>query len=369
MKPVNVGVIGCGAISNQYLSNAKHFPILNIAALADLDVERARAQADKYGIARACSVDELIADPSIEVTLNLTVPAAHMPLALQSLNAGKHTFCEKPLGVTRDEGRQVLDAATAKGLRVGCAPDTFLGAGIQTARRLIDEGAIGRPLACTAFMLSRGHEHWHPSPEFYYEPGGGPMFDMGPYYVTALLQLLGPVRRVSGLASIAVPERTILSQPKFGKRMLVQTPDHIAGNMEFENGVVGTIVTSFATRAASYDSRFPIQIFGDAGSLRVPDPNGFDGPVQYCKFGEKDEYVDVPHSFVTGYGRAVGLADLASAVRHNRPHRCSVQQAFTVLDTMQAFLDSSATGQAISIAPGYTRPAAMNAKLPFGTLD
>ena len=373
MESVKVGIIGCGAISNQYLDNARQYPILNVVALADLDLERAKSQAAKYGIAKACSVDELIADPSIEITLNLTIPAAHVPISLQSLEAGKHTFCEKPLGVTREEGRTLVDTATKKGLRVGCAPDTFLGAGIQTARKLIDDGAIGRPLAFTAFTMSRGHEHWHPSPEFYYEAGGGPMFDMGPYYLTALMQLFGPIRRVSALATIAIKERTILSKPKFGKRILGQTPDHVSGSIEFENGVVGTIIASFATRAATYDGRNPIHVFGDAGALKVPDPNAFDGPVMYCKFGgadgEKDEYAEVPQTFVTGYGRAIGLADMASAIRHNRPHRCSLDQSFGVLDAMQGFLDSSATGQAILMTPGYTRPAAMDGTLGFGVLD
>lgn len=369
MPPLNVGVIGCGAISNQYLTNAAHYPSIKIAALADLDLDRARSQAERYGVPKACSVEDLLADDSIQITLNLTIPAAHVPIALQSLEAGKHTFCEKPLGVTRDEGRQLVEAAAKKGLRVGCAPDTFLGAGIQTARKLIDDGAIGRPIAFTAYNMSRGHEHWHPSPEFYYEPGGGPMFDMGPYYLTALMQLFGPIRRVSALASIAVPERTILSKPKFGKRILVQTPDHVSGSIEFECGAVGTIITSFATRSAAYDNRNPIQVFGDSGAIKVPDPNAFDGPVMYCKFGEKDEYAEVPHSFVTGYGRAIGLADMASAIQHNRPQRCSLDQAFGVLDAMQGFLDSSTTGHAIQMTPGYTRPTAMNPQLPFGVLD
>jgi predicted dehydrogenase len=369
MEPVKVGIIGCGAISNQYLDNAKKYPILNVVALADLDLDRAKSQAAKYGIAKACTVEELIADPSIEVSLNLTIPAAHVPISLQSLEAGKHTFSEKPLGVTRDEGRKLVDAAANKGLRVGCAPDTFLGAGIQTARKLIDDGAIGKPVAFTAFWLSRGHEHWHPSPEFFYEPGGGPMFDMGPYYITALMQMFGPIRRVNAFTSIAIPERTILSKPKFGKRVVGQTPDHYSCSMEFENGVIGTLVTSFATRAASYDGKFPIHVFGDAGAIKMPDPNYFDGPVMYCKFGEKDEYEEVPHTFVTGYGRAIGLADMASAIRNKRPHRCSLDQSFGVLDAMQGFMDSSVTGQAIMMTPGYVRPAPMNGKLPFGALD
>lgn len=370
MSPVRIGVLGCGAISPAYFSAARKFPILQIEACADLNPEIASARAREFGVPRACSVAELLADPSIEMILNLTVPRAHAETSVAALEAGKHVYLEKPLGISRDEGRRVLAAAEARGLRVGCAPDTVLGAGVQTARKLIDDGAIGRPVAFTAFMMSRGVEHWHPSPEFYYEPGGGPMFDMGPYYLTALLNLLGPVRRVMGMATIAIGERLITSKPRYGKPIRVTTPDHITGTLEFENGCVGTIVTSFATRAAEYDGRNPITIFGDAGTLKVPDPNGFDGPVFLCRFdnaeGAKDRFVEQPHAFVAGYGRSVGLADMASAVRANRAARCGGGQAMAVLDLMQAFLDSSASGQAVRPTTMYERPMPMDPSLPFG---
>lgn len=370
MKPMTVGVIGCGKISDQYLGEAKKFPILNIVAVADLNRAVAEKQAAAYGVPRVLSVDELIADPAIDITLNLTIPAAHADIAIRSLEAGKHTFAEKPLGVNRAEGERILEAAKRTGKRVGCAPDTFLGSGVQTARKLIDDGAIGRPVAFTAFMMSRGHEHWHPSPAFYYAPGGGPMFDMGPYYLTALLQLLGPMKRVSGFASIAIPERTITSNsPLKGQTIAVTTPDHVAGTIEFANGCVGTIVQSFATRAAQYEGKYPIQIFGDKGTILAPDPNRFDETVRLCQFGEKDAYVDAPTTAVTGYGRAVGLADMASAIRANRPHRASLEQAFAVLDAMQGFLDSSTTGRAVDIAPGYERPPALDGSKGFGQFD
>ncbi len=356
---------------------AKNFPAVEVVAASDLDLERAKAKAAEYGIPRVCSTEELLRDPSIEIVMNLTIPKAHVPVALAALENGKHTYSEKPLAVNREEGRKLLAAAKAKGLRVGCAPDTFLGAGIQTARKLIDDGAIGKPVAFTAAMMSRGHEHWHQSPEFYYEVGGGPMFDMGPYYLTALLYILGPVKRISGMASITRPQRTINHKdkegkpgPKFGKVINVETPDHVTGQMEFENGCVGTIVQSFATRSAEYNGRNPIQIFGTEGTLRVPDPNGFDGPVFLCRFGEgADEFTEVPHSFVKGYGRSVGLADMAYAIRSGRPHRCSLEQAYTVLDLMQGFLDSSIAGRALTPSEPYVRPAPMPAHLPYGTLD
>jgi predicted dehydrogenase len=365
---VRVGVIGCGAISHAYLSMAKHFPILEVAALADLDMSKAEAKARDFNIPRVCSVDQLLADDSIEVVLNLTVPKAHVPVALQALAAGKHTYAEKPLGVNLAEGKKLVTEAKRRKLRVGCAPDTFMGAGVQTARKLLDEGAIGRPVAFTAFVMGRGHESWHPSPEFYYEVGGGPMFDMGPYYLTALLQLLGPMERVGGMASIAIPERTITSQPKFGKKIQVETPDHICGSIEFKNGAVGTIIASFATMHTTYDPEFPITIYGTEGTLRVPDPNGFDGRVMLKTAQDKD-WREMPHTFHKGYGRMVGVADLCHALRSGRPHRASLEQAFSVLEAMQGFLDSSEKGKAIEIKTDYERPPLMPADLPFGTLD
>ncbi|HQY89738.1 MAG TPA: Gfo/Idh/MocA family oxidoreductase, partial [Tepidisphaeraceae bacterium] len=274
LKPVRVGVIGTGAISGAYLGMASNFPIVEIVACADIDLDRARSAATKFNIPKVCSVDELLADPSIEIVLNLTIPKAHVPISLRAIQSGKHVYCEKPLGIDREEAMQLVDASRRTKLRVGCAPDTFLGAGIQTARKLIDDGAIGKPIAFTAFMMGRGHEHWHPNPDFYYQPGGGPMLDMGPYYITALLQLLGPIRRVNGFTSVTRGERPILSQPRAGQIMKVTTADHYAGSIEFENGCVGTIVQSFAMRAAEYDGRNPITIFGTAGSIKVPDPNG-----------------------------------------------------------------------------------------------
>ena len=365
---VRVGVIGCGAISGAYLGMAKNFPVVEIAACADINPDAARAKATEFAVPRVLGVDELLRDPSIEIVLNLTVPKAHVPIALRAVEAGKHTYAEKPLGVKREEGRQLLEAAGRRNVRVGCAPDTFMGAGLQTARKLIDDGAIGRPVAFTAFMLCPGHESWHPSPEFYYEVGGGPMFDMGPYYLTALLNLLGPVKRIGGAASIAIPQRTITSEAKRGKVIQVETPDHVAGTIEFENGAVGTIMTSFATRFGTYDGNQPITIYGTDGTLRVPDPNQFDGLVHLRRAGDED-WREVPHAFVTGYGRSVGLADLAYALRSGRPHRASGEQAFAVLDLMQGLLDSSAQGVMLSPTTRYDRPAPMRADLPFGTLD
>jgi predicted dehydrogenase len=367
-EKIRIGVVGCGKISGAYLGMAKNFPQVEMLACADMSLDAARAKAAEYNIPKVLTVDELMRDPEIEVVLNLTVPKAHVPVSLQAIENGKHTYLEKPLGIDRADGRKLLAAAAAKKLRVGCAPDTFMGAGIQTARKLIDEGAIGKPVAFTALMLCPGHERWHPSPEFYYEVGGGPMFDMGPYYLTALLNLLGPVKRIAGVATTAIPERTITSEPKKGKKVKVETPDHICGTIEFENGCAGTIMTSFAVEHGGYDGKTPISIMGTEGTIRVPDPNGFDGPVFLRRKGDAD-FVEMPHTFIKGYGRSVGLADLAIAARTGRAHRCSAEMAMTVLDLMQGFLDSSNEGRALSPGQKFTRPAPMPGHLPFGQLD
>jgi predicted dehydrogenase len=368
MEKVRVGLIGCGAISGAYLGMASRFSLIEIVACSDIDMARASAKAQEFGIARACTPEDLLSDRSIEIVLNLTVPRAHVQVSMGAIDAEKHTYLEKPLGISREEGRRLLDAARRKNVRIGCAPDTFLGAGLQTARKLIDDGAIGRPVAFTAFMLCPGHESWHPNPEFYYEPGGGPMFDMGPYYLTALLNLLGPVKRFSGMAGIAIRNRIIGSEPKRGKRIDVQTPDQICGLIEFECGASGVIMTSFATRFGTYDGKQPITVYGDEGTLRVPDPNGFDGPV-HLRRTEDEDWREMPPGFVTGYGRSVGLADMAAALRSGRAHRASAEQAFSVLDLMQGFLDSSCSGRMMTPSIRYERSAPMQSDLPFGSLD
>lgn len=357
-----VGIIGCGAISGAYLSHAKDLPDIDIVACADMNPDAARQRAEEFGVPRVCSVDELLADDEVEIVLNLTPPKAHVPIGLQAIAAGKHHYTEKPLGINRDEGRQLYEAAQAAGLRLGCAPDTVLGSGVQTARKAIDDGLIGRPVAFTSIWLSRGHESWHPSPAFYYEVGGGPMFDMGPYYLTALLNLLGAVDRYTGLAQVAIPDRVITSQPLHGRRIPVETPDHVNGLIAFQNGATGVILTSFATMFARYDSSAPVVIYGDEGTLAVPDPNGFDGTVRVHRAGD-DDWQELPPATPTGLGRAIGLADMAQAIRSGRPHRCSAEQAFCVLDLMQGFLDASDERSVRTPELPYERPAPMPAAL------
>ena len=275
-RKTKIGLIGCGAISGIYFKKLKEFEHVEVSACADINREASKARGKEFGIPKICSVRKLLADPEIEIVLNLTVPKAHAKVAFAALRAGKSVYNEKPLAVKRSDGRRMLELAAAKNLRVGCAPDTFLGGGLQTCRKLIDDGVIGEPVAAAAFMLCHGPEGWHPNPEFYYEVGGGPMFDMGPYYLTALVNLVGPIRRVTSMARITFPERLITSEPKKGKKIIVETPTHIAGIMEFANGAIGTITTSFDV----YGGRLPrIEIYGTKGTLAVPDPNGFGGEV------------------------------------------------------------------------------------------
>ncbi|HEX2951495.1 MAG TPA: Gfo/Idh/MocA family oxidoreductase [Armatimonadota bacterium] len=366
LSPVTVGIIGCGNISGAYLNAVKKFDILHVAACADLNVERAQAKAAEFGIPRACSVDEILADPNIEIIINLTIPKAHADVALAAINAGKCVHNEKPLAITREDGQRLLAAADAKGVLVGAAPDTFLGGGIQTCRKLIDDGWIGRPVAATAFMTCHGHESWHPDPEFYYKVGGGPMFDMGPYYLTALVNLIGPVRRVTGSAQISFPERTITSQPKYGTAIHVDVPTHVAGVMDFACGAVGTIITSFDIWSAQLPR---IEIYGTEGTLSVPDPNTFGGPV-YVRRAGASEWSEVPltHGYTENF-RSVGVADMAYALRSGRQHRASGALAYHVLDIMHAFHDASREGKHIDLTSGIEQPAPLPLGLRDGILD
>lgn len=368
MKKIRVGIIGCGKISDIYLQNGSLYEGMEITACADLDLNRAQAKADKFGVPHAYSVDELLADPTIDIVLNLTIPRAHAAVAMQALHAGKHVYGEKPLAVTREEADQMIELARDKGLLIGCAPDTFLGGGHQTCRKLIDDGLIGRPVAALALMMGKGPESWHPDPEFYYDIGGGPMFDMGPYYLTALINMLGPIRRVTGSAQIGVSERTITSQPKYGQKIEVKVPTHIAGVLDFECGVVATMITSFEIFGGKSD--LPnIEIYGTEGTLRIPDPNIFGGRVLLKRMGS-EEWTEVPltHEF-QGNSRGVGLLDMINALRNGRAHRANEQLSYHVLEAMHGIHEASRDGQHYVMSSRCERPAALPAGLQPNTTD
>jgi predicted dehydrogenase len=359
-----VGIIGCGNISNAYFKGCAAFEILEVVACADVDMERAIAKAAEHNV-KAYTVDELLADPKIDIVINLTVPAAHAEVSLKVINAGKNVHEEKPFALTREDGKKLLAAAKEKGVRIGCAPDTFLGGGLQTCRKLIDEGWIGTPVAATAFMLGHGPEAWHPNPDFFYKVGGGPMFDMGPYYLTALVHLLGPVKRVTGSAQISFPERVATSPALFGHKIEVDIPTHIAGVMDFASGPVGTIITSFDVWSHSLPR---IEIYGSEGTLSVPDPNTFGGPISVRRAGAK-EISEIPPSHSVEVGRGIGVADMAYALRSGRAHRVSGDLAYHVLDLMHSFHDASSNGRHVEVASTVARPAPLPMGLIPGRLD
>lgn len=364
-SPVKVGIVGCGTISGAYFKGCAPYDMIEIKSCADLDINRAKERAEEYGVI-ACSVEDLLADPEIQIVINLTIPKAHAEVNLAGIAAGKSVHCEKPLAVNRADGKKTLEAAKAKGVLVGCAPDTFLGGGIQTCRKLIDDGWIGEPVAATAFMAGHGHESWHPAPDFYYEIGGGPMFDMGPYYLTALVNLLGPVKRVTGSTRITFPERTITNKtPRYGEKIAVETPTHLTGVMDFANGAVATMIMSFDMWAHHLPR---IEIYGSEGSLSVPDPNTFRGPVSVRRAGA-DEWREIPLTHSDTVSRGIGVADMAYALVHGRQHRVNGELAYHVLDLMASFEDASNNNAHVQIESTCERPAMLPVGLLPGTLD
>jgi len=359
MQKTKVGIVGCGAISGIYLTNLTNmFTNIEITGVCDLIDDRAEKAAKEYNLKKYKNMHDMFADDNVEIVLNLTRPYEHFDVNMAAIAAGKNVYAEKPLGATLEEGIKAREAAEKKGVRLGGAPDTFLGAGIQTCRKLIDDGYIGRPVAATAFMVCRGHETWHPDPEFYYQFGGGPMMDMGPYYITALVNLLGSVKTVSGIAKKSFETRRITSQPHFGKVVDVEVHTHVAGQLSFTNGAVGTIIQSFDVHAHNLPI---IEIYGTEGTLSVPDPNYFGGPIKLYR-PEHGEFLEMPITF--GFSencRGLGLSDMARAISEKAKPRADVDLTFHVLEVMTAFDRSSETRSHIDITSAPKRPAPMQA--------
>lgn len=359
MTALRIGVVGAGQVSGAYLGTLGRLSNVGVVAVADLDEARARAAAAATPGARPLTVTELLAASDVDLVLNLTIPAAHAEIAHAAIAAGKHVYGEKPLAVTTGQAREVLVAAARAGVRVGCAPDTVLGTGVQTARACLDAGQIGAPVAATAFMVTPGHERWHPAPEFYYLPGGGPLFDMGPYHLTALVTLLGPVRRVAGMAGTPRATRTIGSGPRAGAEIDVAVATHVTGVLEHASGALSTLMMSFEVWAG----RLPhIEVYGTDGSLSVPDPNGFGGAVQIFRAGGGD-WTTVAEA--GGYRRAArgyGVSDLASGLITGTTHRANGEIAYHVLDVMESLLAAADSSHAVDITSSCDRPPAV----PFG---
>lgn len=337
-EPLNVGVIGAGNISGAYLRTLETLPLLRVAAIGDRDPQRAAAAVRQAAGAVAATPEEILAAGEIEIVLNLTPPAAHAQIALAALAAGKHVYGEKPLAANRSEAAEVCNAAVKAGLRVGCAPDTVLGTGVQTARASIEQGLIGTPISAMAVFTCFGHERWHPDPEFYYQPGGGPLLDMGPYYLSALVHMLGPVKSVSGAASRPRPERTVASGPRAGTTFPSSVDTHVTAVLEHESGALTTLVMSFDVLASRASN---IEVHGTGGSLVVPDPNHFDGDVMLASPEESGWRALPPSAGYVEAARGYGLAEIAQSIGEDRAHRCSADLAYHVLDCAHSLLQAA----------------------------
>jgi predicted dehydrogenase len=361
MEKVKVGIIGTGNISPAYINGCRAFDILDLVACADMDVAKAMTVAKEHNIPKALSVDELLADPEIEFVINLTIPAVHADVSLKIIEAGKHPYSEKPLAVSREDGQKIIAAAKAKGVLVGCAPDTFLFGPHQACRKLIDDGSIGDPVAAIAFMMGHGPERWHPSPDFFYQVGGGPLFDMGPYYITCLVNLLGPVKKVAAITRASFPERVAAD----GHKIPVNVTTHVAGTLEFHSGAIATLINSFDI----WKHQLPrMEVYGATGSLYVPDPNGYENKVLLYQEGQENwQQMELPHG--DDWKRGIGTADMAYALRTGRTHRASGEMAYHVLDVMHCFDESSNSGQHVEVKSTCARPAALPVGLPARQLD
>ncbi len=376
MSKTKIGIVGIGVISGIYLKNiTETYKELEIVAVCDLVKEKALKAQEEYKIPTVYdTMHELFADADIEIVLNLTRPYEHFEVTKAALLAGKHVFTEKPLGATYEEAVDLYKIAEEQGLRIGGAPDTFMGGGIQTCRKLIEDGYIGDVVGASAYMVCRGHETWHEDPEFYYKFGGGPMLDMGPYYITALVNLLGGVDYVSGMSKISYPKRTITSEPLSGTVIDVDVPTYITGQMQFESGAIGTIFTTFD----AYIAQVPrIEIYGSQGTLSVPDPNYFDGPVKlYRPYPNKpsaptpEDFKEIPIMFdYTFNSRGLGIADMAKAIKTDRPHRASANQILHVIEVLTSFDKSSEKKEFVKINTPYTKEKSMVYGCLKGILD
>jgi len=365
---LKAGLIGCGNISGAYLRNNGIFRHLRVLKCASRRDESARAAAERFGI-QAVSPDALFRDPEIDVILNLTTPDVHAEINLRALEAGKHVYTEKPFAITREDARKVLRLAAEKGLRTGCAPDTFLGGGHQTCRKLVDSGVAGKITGGCAVMAYRGPESWHPNSGFYYKKGGGPLMDMGPYYITALVNLLGPVKRVAGFGGRAVDLR-LGREANLGKTYPVEVDTHIAAVLEFASGAVVNLTMSFDVFRLSKQMENCIELWGLDGALHTPDPNMFSGEVRFANVRSGADWETAENTFPYNDNmRLIGLADMAAGIELGRPHRCSGELAYHVTDVMCSILDAAETRQTVSVESTCVRPAPLREGLAPGELD
>lgn len=356
-----LGIIGAGNISSTYLKAIRSFSAIETTAIADLDVDRATERAEQFEVPRALSVETLLADPEVDAVLNLTVPEAHADVAIAALRAGKHVYGEKPFALEREQGEAVIATAKERGLRVGSAPDTFLGPGLQTSRAALDEGVIGRPLAATAMLGSRGPEAWHPNADAFYTPGAGPLFDFGPYYLTALVHLLGPIEAVTSAATVGVDERTLGRGPRAGETFRPSTPTHVVALLRFVSGATATLMTSFDVVASEHPR---IEIYGSEGTLSAPDPNTFGGPVRVRRIDDDGWHTRSLGPDAERNTRGIGLAEMAEAHAADRQHRASGELAVHVLDAMETILKASDADRWLPLATRCERPEPLGSDSP-----
>ena len=356
MEKMNIGIVGCGNISDVYFKNfSTMFSNTQVLACTDIMMEKAQASGEKYGIKKVYSFEDMLKDPEIDIVLNLTVPAAHFEVSMAVLNSGKHLYSEKPFTISAEEAKKIVETGIEKKLYVGCAPDTFMGAGLQTCKRLIMDGEIGRPIGATAFFHNHGIEDWHPNPFFHYKKGGGPMLDMAAYYLTALVNLISPIKRVTGMSSISFPERMVTNKIDYGKIIKVEVPTHASGLLEFDNGAVGTILISNDI----WHTRIPyMEIYGEQGTMITPDPNFYKGPVLIRKPGYDTQWTERPLvSNYTENSRGLGVSDMINAIQEGRKNfRCDARMALHVMDVIDAMAKSAEQGVHINIDSRFEVP-------------
>lgn len=372
IRKTKVGIIGCGMISDTYFNAAKKFNMIEVVACSDIIPERSQKKTELYGVPSMTN-EELLSMPEIEIVLNLTPPQVHSKIAMDTLNAGKHAYSEKPFGVDEADAAKVMALAKKKGLRVGCAPDTFLGGGIQTCRKMLDDGWIGKPISATAMVLGRGPEKWGQAP-FFYDYGAGPMLDLGPYYITALVNLFGPAKSVTAMTKKGSEYRTLgnevaeMYKDKYKPfdRYPVNVTTHLTGVVEFQNGVLATVIASFEAYAHGHT---PIEVYGDEGTMQVPDPNTFGGPVKVYRRGE-NKWVEAPLSHIyTDNSRSIGVADMSIAIQTGRKHRASGELANHVLEIMLSFDKSSKLGKKVDLKTTCERPEPLPLGLEPGEIE
>ncbi|GAA4174013.1 Gfo/Idh/MocA family oxidoreductase [Gryllotalpicola koreensis] len=349
---VGVGVIGAGNISTQYLTNLTSFPDVEVRFIADIDLDRAEFQAQAFGVPGSGTVEQLLDDPEIEIVVNLTIPKVHAEVAQQVLAAGKHVWTEKPIALDRESGRALLAAAQNAGLRVATAPDTFLGAAIQTARRLIESGPIGEAKSALTLMQQPGPESWHPNPDFLFQEGAGPLFDVGPYYVTTLIQLFGPVKRVAAVASKSKERRTIGSGPRAGESFEVTVPTHVTAVFEFESGQTSQSIFSFDSQIR----RTLFEVTGVDGALELADPNMFVGDLVLHRADGTEETIETTGEKAA---RGTGVVELARAIRAGVPERASGEQAFHALDVMVSTIEAAERGEWVEVESSFVPTPAL----------